>query len=168
MIRSEPMTWIDGHTSEKSKTKKSLSAAPMAAELAQVLRERQKTTAYGNPADWVFASPKTHGRRHRVDRSRSSAARRYQGRSKAQARSAIRISQPTASLSTLLITGQKEDVRTTQDILRHSNSATTLDPLHAIANGAANRGARVALSAILKEPTARVRIRGVRRRAGRG
>ncbi len=31
------------------------------------------------------------------------------------------------SLSSLLITGQKSDVRTTQDILRHSSSATTLD-----------------------------------------
>jgi hypothetical protein len=38
----------------------------MAAELAQVLREWRKTTAYGNPTDWVFASPKTHGRTPRV------------------------------------------------------------------------------------------------------
>jgi integrase len=31
------------------------------------------------------------------------------------------------SLSSLLITGQKSDVRTTQDILRHSSSAMTID-----------------------------------------
>jgi len=31
------------------------------------------------------------------------------------------------SLSSLLITGKKADVRTTQDIMRHSNSSTTID-----------------------------------------
>ena len=47
------------------------------------------------------------------------------------------------SLSCLLITGQKSDVRTTQDILRHSSSAATIDLYNAIADGAENRRARV-------------------------
>jgi hypothetical protein len=59
-------TWIDGQTSEKMKTKQSRSAVPMAAELAQFLRDWRKVTAYGRPTDWVFASAKTHGRTPRV------------------------------------------------------------------------------------------------------
>jgi integrase len=44
-------------------------------------------------------------------------------------------------LSGLLITGQKSDVRTTQDILRHSSSTTAIDlytQLHTIATGPEN------------------------------
>jgi hypothetical protein len=44
-------TWIDALVSEELKTKKSRSAVPMAAELAEVLRDWRKATAYGNPAD---------------------------------------------------------------------------------------------------------------------
>src|ERR1700719_650645 len=59
-------TWIDGRISQRMKTKKSRSAVPMAAVLAQFLREWQKTTLYGKPTDWVFASRRTHGRTPRV------------------------------------------------------------------------------------------------------
>ena len=64
-------TYIDGMTSEKLKTKQSRSAVPMAAELAQFLRDWRKATAYGKPTDWVFASAKTHGRTPRVGAARS-------------------------------------------------------------------------------------------------
>jgi hypothetical protein len=67
MIRSESTTNVDRRTySEELEIKQFQSAVPMAAELAQVLREWQKTTAYRNPTDWVFASPKTHGSTPRV------------------------------------------------------------------------------------------------------
>jgi integrase len=46
--------WIGGRVSEELKTKKSRSAVPMAAVLAQFLREWQKATAYGKPTDWVY------------------------------------------------------------------------------------------------------------------
>src|ERR1700693_2083906 len=72
------------------------------------------------------------------------------------------------SLSSLLITGQKSDVRTTQDILRHSNSATTIE-LYTQSPMAQRIAAQESvLSALLKQPTARVRIRVVRRRARNG
>jgi integrase len=102
----------------------------MAAELAQVLREWQKTTAYGNPTDWVFASPKTHGRTPRVgnmlvaDHLRPAAIKAGVNLKPGQR---FGFHNLRHSLSTLLITGQKSDVRTTQDILRHSSSATTID-----------------------------------------
>jgi integrase len=71
------------------------------------------------------------------------------------------------SLSSLLIAGQKSDVRTTQDILRHSSSATTID-LYTQSPMAQRIAAQESvLSAILKQPTTKVRIRGIRRRARR-
>ena len=66
------------------------------------------------------------------------------------------------SRSSLLITGQKSDVRTTQDILRHSNSATTIE-LYTQSPMAQRIAAQESvLSAILRRPTARTRIRTVR------
>jgi hypothetical protein len=53
----------------------------------------------------------------------------------------------------------KSDVRTTQDILRHSSSATTID-LYTQSPMAQRIAAQESvLSAILKQPTKRVRIR---------
>jgi integrase len=66
------------------------------------------------------------------------------------------------SLSSLLITGQKSDVRTTQDILRHSSSATTID-LYTQSPMAQRIAAQESvLNAILKQPTKRARIRRAR------
>ena len=72
---------------------------------------------------------------------------------------------PRHSLSSLLITGQKSDVRTTQDILRHSSSATTLDlyPQSPMAQRIAAQES--VLNAILNQPTRRVRIGRARRLA---
>jgi len=67
------------------------------------------------------------------------------------------------SLSSLLITGQKSDVRTTQDILRHSSSATTID-LYTQSPMAQRIAAQESvLSAILKQPRS-IRPRGRRTR----
>ena len=66
------------------------------------------------------------------------------------------------SLSSLLITGQKSDVRTTQDSLRHSSSATTID-LYTQSPLAQRIAAQESvLNAILKQRTRRERIRKVR------
>ena len=66
------------------------------------------------------------------------------------------------SLSSLLITGQKLDVRTTQDILRHSNSATTIE-LYTQSPMAQRIAAQESvLRTILRQPTTRARIRRVR------
>jgi integrase len=164
-------TWIDGKTSEKLKTKQSRSAVPMAAELAQFLRDWRKATAYGKPTDWVFASPKTHGRTPRVgnmlaaDHLRPAAIKAGVVHKPGQR---FGFHNLRHSLSSLLITGQKSDVRTTQDILRHSNSATTIE-LYTQSPMAQRIAAQESvLSAILRRPTARTRIRMVRRRARHG
>jgi integrase len=157
--------WIGGRVSEELKTKKSRSAVPMAAELAQVLREWQKATAYGNPTEWVFASAKTHGRTPRVgnmlvaDHLRPAAIKAGVVLKPGQR---FGFHNLRHSLSSLLITGQKSDVRTTQDILRHSSSATTLD-LYTQSPMAQRIAAQESvLRAILKQPTTRARIRTVR------
>jgi integrase len=154
--------WISGRVSEELKTKKSRSAVPMAAVLAQFLREWQKATAYGNPTEWVFASAKTHGRTPRVgnmlvaDHLRPAAIK---------AGAILKPGQRFGfhnlrhSLSSLLITGQKSDVRTTQDIPRHSSSATTID-LYTQSPMAQRIAAQESvLNAILNQPTRRPRIR---------
>ena len=67
------------------------------------------------------------------------------------------------SLSRLLITGQKSDFRTTQDILRYSSSATTID-LYTQSPMAQRISAQESmLRAILRQPTRRARIRAIRR-----
>jgi integrase len=66
------------------------------------------------------------------------------------------------SFSSLLITGQKSDVRTTQEILRQSSSATTID-LYTQSPMAQRIAAQESvLNAILKQPTRRSRIRRTR------
>ncbi len=72
------------------------------------------------------------------------------------------------SPSSLLITGQRSDVGTTQDILRHSSSATTIDQYTQSPMAQRVAAQESVLKAILKQPTTRVRIRGVRRRAWHG
>ncbi len=155
-------TWIGGKVSEQLKTKQSRSAVPMAGELAQFLREWQKETPYGNPTDWVFASPKTHGRTPRVgnmivaDHLRPAALKAGVTLKPGQR---FGFHNLRHSLSSLLITGQKSDVRTTQDILRHSSSATTLD-LYTQSPMAQRIAAQESvLKAILRQPTRRVRTR---------
>jgi integrase len=168
-------TWIGGKVSEQLKTKQSRSAVPMAGELAQFLRDWQKETPYGNPTDWVFASSKTHGRTPRVgnmivaDHLRPAAIKAGVVLKPGQR---FGFHNLRHSLSSLLITGQKSDVRTTQDILRHSSSATTLD-LYTQSPMAQRIAAQESvLNAILKQPTRTVRTRarrlGSRARQRRG
>ena len=142
----------------------------MVAELAQVLRDWQKTTAYSNPTDWVFASAKTHGRTPRVgnmlvaDHLRPAAIKAGVILKPGQR---FGFHNLRHSLSSLLITGQKSDVRTTQDILRHSSSASTID-LYTQSPMAQRIAAQESVLRAILSPPARVRIKGIRRRARRG
>lgn len=160
-------TWIGGEVSEQLKTKQSRSAVPMAGELAQFLREWQKATAYGNPTDWVFASSKTHGRTPRVgnmlaaDHLRPAAIKAGVILKPGQR---FGFHNLRHSLSSLLITGQKADVRTTQDILRHSSSATTIQLYTQSPMAQRIAAQEQVLNAILKQPTRRPRIRFARSR----
>ena len=136
-------------------------AVPMAAELAQVLREWQAVSRCGNPTDWVFASRRTHGRTPRVgnmlvaDHLRPAAIKAGVNLKPGQR---FVFHNLRHSLSSLLITGQKSDVRTTQDILRHSSSATTID-LYMQSPMAQRIAAQESVqAAILKQPTTRARI----------
>lgn len=125
-----------------AKTKQSRSAVPMAAELAQVLSEWQKTTAYGDPTDWVFASPRTHGRTPRVGNMLAAdhlPASGNQGWGKSEAGAKIRVSQ-LASLAEHILDHREENrsaYRTGHSPPHqlHDNDGH----LHAIAHGAANR-----------------------------
>ena len=158
-------TWIDGKISLRLKTKKSRSAVPMAAALAQFLGEWRQATLYGKPTDWVFASRRTHGRTPRVgnmlvsDHLRPAAIKAGVVLKPGQR---FGFHNLRHSLSSLLITGQKSDVRTTQDILRHTSSATTIE-LYTQSPMAQRIAAQESvLRAILKQPTGRARIRTIR------
>jgi integrase len=158
-------TWIDGMISEKLKTKKSRSAVPIAAELARVLRDWRKATAYGKPTDRVFASAKTHRRTPRVgnmlvaDHLRPAVIKAGVNLKPGQR---FGFHNLRHSLSSLLITGQKSDVRTTQDTLGHSNSATTIE-LYTQSPVAQRIAAQESvLKAILKQPGTRARVRAIR------
>jgi len=135
-------TFIDGKTTERLKTKKSKSAVAMAPLLARFLKEWQRETLYAAPTDWVFASIKEKGRIPRVgnmlvsDYLRPAAVKAgvlrvtEDGMVYDASGSAVRrfgFHNLRHSLSTALITGEKQDPRTVQDMMRHSNSSTTLD-----------------------------------------
>jgi integrase len=135
-------TFIDGKIAERLKTKKSKSAVAMALLLACFLRAWQGATAYAGPTDWVFASGKEKGRIPRVgnmlvsDHLRRAAIKagvlRVAEDSRVYDSSGSPVKRPgfhnlRHSLSTALMTGEKEDPRTVQDMLRHSKVATSLE-----------------------------------------
>src|SRR5271166_1772664 len=98
--------------------------------LAGVLKCWHQQTPYSQPSDWIFASSGLKGRQ---PRTASILAADHLRPAAIKAGVVLKPGQRFGfhnlrhSLSSLLITGQKSDVRTTQDILRHSSSATTLD-----------------------------------------
>src|SRR5882762_515694 len=135
-------TFIDGKVTERLKTNKSKSAVPMAPVLARCLQDWQRETMYASPDDWVFASTKKKGRIPRVgnmlvsDHLRPAAVKAgvlclakdgsvYDTSGNLVKRFGFH--NLRHSLSTALITGEKEDPRTVQDMMRHSNSSTTLE-----------------------------------------
>jgi integrase len=151
-------TWIDGRVSERLKTKRSRSAVPMAPGLAKFLRKWQKQTLYRKPTDWVFASSRTHGKTPRVgnmlvsDYLRPAAIKAGVKLRKGQR---FGFHNLRHSLSTFLITGKKADIRTTQDIMRHSNSSTTIELYTQSPMELRIAAQEQVLSAILEQPTTR-------------
>ena len=109
----------------------------MAGELAQFLREWRKETPYGKPTDWVFASAKTHGRTPRVGHMIAADHLRL-----AAIKAGVKLKPGQRfgfhnlrhSLSSLLILGQKADLRTTREILCHAKVTTTPLPQSALKN----------------------------------
>jgi integrase len=135
-------TFIDGKTTERLKTKKSKSAVAMAPLLARFLKEWQRETLYAAPTNWVFASNKEKGRIPRAgnmlvsDYLRPAAIKAgvlrvaedgtvYDARGSSVKRFGFH--NLRHSLSTTLLTEEREDLRTVQDMMRHSTSSTTLD-----------------------------------------
>jgi integrase len=125
-----------------SQTKESKSAVAMALLLARFLREWQGATVYAGPTDWVFASGKEKGRIPRVgnmlvsDHLRPAAIKvgvlrvAEDGRVYDSSGSPVKrfgFHNLRRSLSTALMTGEKEDPRTVQDMLRHNKVATSLE-----------------------------------------
>jgi integrase len=162
--------WVGTDLVEHLKTEGSGAPVPLGDLLADTLRTWYQNTPYGQPKDWVFASAKTHGRTPRVgnmlvaDHPRPAAIKAGVVLKPGQR---FGFHNLRHSLSSLLITEQKPDVRTTQDILRHSSSATTID-LYTQSPMAQRIAAQESVLRAILVPPARVIIRGIRRRAGHG
>src|SRR5664280_62109 len=134
--------FINGRVEQRLKTKKSKSAVAMAPLLARFLQDWHRETLYGAPTDWVFASHKDKGRMPRVgnmlvsDYLRPAAVKAGVLRVAEDGTVCDSSGNPVwrfgfhnlrHSLSTALITSEKQDPRTVQDMMRHSKSSTTLD-----------------------------------------
>lgn len=135
-------TFLDGKIAERLKTKKSKSAVALAPLLGRFLKAWQRETLYAAPTDWVFASSKEKGRIPRVgnmlvsNHLRPAAVEaRVLGVAKdgtvydysGNVVKRFGFHNLRHSLSTALMTGEKEDPRTVQDMLRHSNVTTSLE-----------------------------------------
>jgi integrase len=135
-------TFIDGTTTERLKTKKSKSAVAMAPLLARYLKEWKRETLYAANKDWIFASNREKGRIPRAgnmlvsDYLRPAAVKAGVLRVAEDGRVYDASGGPVKrfgfhnlrhSLSTALLTEEREDLRTVQDMMRHSNSSTMLD-----------------------------------------
>jgi integrase len=107
------------------KTDASRSQLPLVPLLAEFLLAWRKETPYAKPTDWIFASPRMKGKKP------------YRGNS--LVRNQLRIAKEKAgvtgpvgwhsfrrSISTWL-TENEENVKVTQELLRHAGSGTTLD-----------------------------------------
>jgi integrase len=109
----------------KMKTETSQKPLPMVGALAETLQDRKAQSFYNDPEDWVFASPVMHGRQPYwpgsllVKRIRPAAKR--VGITKHIGWHTFRRTFAT------LLSGSGEDIKTTQELMRHANSRITLD-----------------------------------------
>lgn len=106
------------------KTIGSRRALPIPSALADALREWQKQTSFRQPGDWLFASPQSMGKRPYwpgmlLRRHVQPAAKRL-GITKRVGWHTFR-----RSFATLLYANEK-DVKTTQELLRHSNPGVSM------------------------------------------
>ena len=107
------------------KSKASKKPVPLDPFLAEVLWKWRTITAYNQPEDWVFASPRTKGQRP----YRPGMLIRWRLRPAAQlagVKANIGWHTFRRTIATLLI-ANGEDVKTVQESLRHASSKITLD-----------------------------------------
>jgi integrase len=107
------------------KTETSEKPVPMAVSLATEMREWRSLTAYSGSEDWIFASPKMKGSQpywpETLMRCFVKPALKRLGINKRVGWHTFR-----RTLATLLRSAA-EDVKTTQELMRHANSRMTLD-----------------------------------------
>jgi integrase len=129
----------------KLKTLASRKGVPMIPELADALLEWRHRTPYPTDDDWVFASPFTNGKRPYWP---DSALQDHLQPAAVAAGINKRVGWHTFrhSLATLL-GHQKEDVKTVQELLRHTNSRITLE-VYQQAGGEQKRNALSSMSGL--------------------
>jgi integrase len=107
------------------KTEASQKPIPMDGALADALRYWRRQTWYRQPEDWVFASPKMHGRQpywpETLLRCYVKPAAKRLGITKQIGWHSFRRTFAT------LLKGTGEDVKTVQELMRHANSRLTMD-----------------------------------------
>ena len=107
------------------KTEASQKPVPMADALAAVLHYWKAQTWYRQPQDWVFASPKMHGKQpywpEALLRCYVQPTAKRLGIGKQIGWHSFRRTFAT------LLKGTGEDVKTVQELMRHANSRLTLD-----------------------------------------
>jgi integrase len=107
------------------KTDTSRSQLPLAPLLLQSLLGWRKETPYAGPGDWIFASPRMRGKK--PFRGNSLVRRQLRiAKEKAGIAGAVGWHSFRRSVSTWMIENN-ENVKVTQELLRHANSKTTLD-----------------------------------------
>ena len=146
-------TW-NGEEVGPCKTRASRAAVPMCDVLAQYLRAWQRETCYARLEDWVFASDRTKGKTPRVGNVLAADYLRP-----AAIRAGVKLAEGQRfgfhnfrhSLASFLISEKKADVRTTQDLLRHSNSTTTIQLYSQSSPGSRLAAQEAVLDAILTQ-----------------
>ena len=140
--------------SGEMKTEASQKPVPMAGELAAALQEWRTQTSYRQDGDWVFASPKMHGRQPYWPET---LLRYYVPPAARRLNIAKRIGWHSfrRTFATLL-KGSGEDVKTVQELMRHANSRLTLD-VYAQALTPAKRAAHLKVVEMIR-PTARTLV----------
>jgi integrase len=109
----------------KCKTQASRKPVPLALDVAADLRVWSESTLYPNLDDWVFASPRAKGKYpYRPDKLLAKQIRPAAVRAKIKKRIGWHTFRHT--YSTMLI-DNGENVKVTQELMRHANSKTTLD-----------------------------------------
>lgn len=133
------------------KTEASQKPIPMDETLAEILWEWRAQSPYNQPEDWVFASPKMHGKQpywpeNLLRRYIRPAAKRA-GITKVVGWHSFRRTFAT------LLKGGGEDVKTVQELMRHASSKITLD-VYAQALTPAKRSAQTKVVELIRPEVA--------------
>jgi len=121
--------WVGSTLIEDLKTEASRAPVPLGNLLADALKRWHAETPYGNPGDWIFPSMKLNG-----NKPMSASIMTADKLRPAAIKSGVPVESGNRfgfhnfrhSLATFLVSRGK-DVKTIQELLRHSKSSTTLD-----------------------------------------